>query len=92
MARILDLASLGWGPACSWTLVGANTPTLKLPLGKFWQLPLPGVCGPECRSPLRGSLFLTLFSLVHYRSSGQAGPALWPAVSLEVILAVQVSQ
>lgn len=28
--------------------------------------------------------------LVHDRSSGQAEPALWPAVSLEVILAVQV--
>lgn len=38
----------------------ADTPTLKLPLGKCWQLPLPCACRLGCHSPLKGSLFLTL--------------------------------
>lgn len=75
MVRILDSRSL-WGSACSWTQGGADTPTPKLPLGKCPQLPLPGACRLGCHSPLRGSLFLTLLSLVHDSNSGQARPAL----------------
>lgn len=42
--------------------VGADTPTPKLPLGKC-QAASPS-CRLGCHSPLRGSLFLALLSLV----------------------------
>lgn len=65
------LISMEVGYLGSWPSLGAltspglraraaDTPTLKLPLGKCWQLPLPGACRLGCHSPLKGSLFLTL--------------------------------
>lgn len=60
--RILDLPGVLTIPGL-WARV-ADTPTLKLPLGKCWQLPLPGACRLGCHSPLKGSLFLTLLGTV----------------------------
>lgn len=65
---------------------GADMPTPKLPLGKCWQLPLPGARGLVCHGPLRGSPFLTLFSLVHDSISGQN---LWPLASPKAVVALQ---
>ncbi|KAJ8793013.1 hypothetical protein J1605_003852 [Eschrichtius robustus] len=52
----------------------------------------PGGAGREgevAKGKAGASTLGILGSLVHDRSSGQAGLALWPVVSLEVILAVQ---
>lgn len=66
MVRILDFGyPCGVLPVPQLWGGGAETQTPKLPLGKYWQLPLSGACGLRCHSPLRGSPFLTLLSLVH---------------------------